>query len=350
MRFLNIKFIIAFLLLCFCINALAFNDIQLNHPSERFTRYLDAIDPYIVHINDLKDFEDKVEYSNNESFRSNLTGLQNVIRVYKSHKDFKALAPFYEMVKEFEDHISHHRDIGSNLNSAKGHGSEKAIQHFQKIYDDEIESYKKFFSESNWFLKQNGLSEQLRQILKNLKWRSIEDDRDLLLGRLARFYRKRIKETYDFSQVEYGMHEFRRDVRRLSYFDDALDGIIDFEYDLKCPLGQPVAKVPERSLVTTYRCKISACLQDALNDVNSEMSNMRSEGSNYEHRGEPVSQELVDRGNKVYNNFIEQKVYLHLASQLEACRAPKKDKESKKEKANELFNMKNRIGVWPPQD
>ena len=209
--------IIRLALLCLAFQtAAAHAEVQypIRHQRDRFVDLLNSIERGLADYNPNAEFQSRTSVIDN--VRESLTQLQNAFRFYSKNESKKnpeknnpyaPLTPYYEQVKELEDHISHLRD--------RGGGGE--------AYEKEKASYEKLMRESDWFKKgEQSLINQMRASIEKVQWPSLEEDRDFLLKKLAKHFEKRHKEEYDFKLLEDGIHEFRRDTRRLSYFNQAV--------------------------------------------------------------------------------------------------------------------------------
>lgn len=299
-------------------SSLAEIQFPVQKQTERFEARLQSIESYIKSSEQYPTIEGKIDYFSYSGIRNELTSLQNLVRLYSTGNKYKALKPFYKQVKEFEDLISHLGDLRMFVGQAQG----PAAKEYAELLKKKEEAYKAMLEQSNWLNTEASKTQQIRSALATVEWPDLNADRDFLLRKIAKRMQSQQKKKLDMSKVEEGMHELKRDARRLTYMTAPLGyNFIQGDYNRVCPLGKPVVE-EELAPVTQYTCKVSECLISKLREVEWAASSMKHEGQAYLLRGEPVSPELLARAKKTHDDLIASETYLHIAAQIRGCRSP----------------------------
>lgn len=312
------------LLFMTCFSSAGLSEIQfpVQHQVDRFEKHLKTIDIYMDRVQNVREFATVTDILNSSDLRSSLQRIQDLLRIYKkSKKRYEPLKPYFDKFKEFEDHISHLRDVKSYARSASGSARTKYI----KLKEEEINSYQEFLNTSDFFKSgEERLTNKFRQILGQIDWPDLVKDRDHILAGISKYYKQQNEEVYNFNDPELGFHELRRDARRLSYFNYAIDDLVVGSENMACPLGAEAKKI-ERKVPKSYRCYIPYCLISSLGDLNSYMSSLRSDGFYYELRGEEIPESISKRAATKHEEVINSQLFLHLKEYTNGCRSPKND-------------------------
>lgn len=302
--------------------AVAKVDYPISAPVERFNNILDQMDQISATALSYDDFDSKVDYLDYSGMRELATRLQNILRIYDGKPAFSVLKPYYEPVKEMEDLISHVRDLKYFAEVAGG--TEETQQKYQQLLKTELVKYQTFIDKSGLFDKDFSFTKKLRSDLNNIKWPSLDQDRNLLLKQMASRLKKTSEKEYDLTKMEEGVHELKRDTRRIFYISNALSNIISPDYEMSCPIGQPVTETPLVP-VTEYACHVSSCLTDKLSEAQSELDYLKMQGIQNELVGLPVDQQVIDQATSIYKELKSSQILLHLRAQILNCRSPEEN-------------------------
>lgn len=303
----------------------------VQHQSERFEQRLVRIQSAVDRVANLPTTEEKIRTLDGSGAREALTELQNLFRIYKEGKRFEALEPFYEKTKKFEDLISHMRDLRWFASQAENSGNKEASARYVELLREKNSEYDAFIQNSEWFAKNpsESMLTKIRTALSQIDWPTLESDRDYLLKRLAKRMSKIQAKDYDMNLVELGIHELKRDARRLFYLDRSI-GLLQQDYNRACPLGQdPIEEI--RKPIVKFQCQISACLTSKLQDAQYKLDSIKMDGLAYELRGEHVPASVIDSAKVVYNDLKGSNVLLHLEAQINGCRSEKSQDADQKE-------------------
>lgn len=306
--------VISLIYLFVVVSATAAVNHPVNHQTDRFDRYLNAIEGYIERSKDYNSLQSKMSYFDSSGIREQLTQFQNLLRMYKSKKRYEAFKPYYEEVKKFEDFISHKRDWGS-FRYAKN-------PKYRKLAEDGEKAYEEFLQTSTWFSTKDSMVNQIRAVVEAIDWPSLNKDRDHLLGGMAKIVEKYHDKEYDLTDMELGVHELRRDARRIFFLDYPVNDLVSQSNARGCPIGKAV-QIEERVEPKRYTCEVSACLMDKLSSASSRLSSIKYEGMKYDLNGDPIPQSIVDKAQVILDDLKNSNVFLHLAEQLRGCRSPK---------------------------
>ena len=164
----------------------------------------------------------------------------------------------------------------------------------------------------------------------------MEDDRNIVLSRLAKKLKKQHESTYNLNLPEEGMHELRRDVRRFRYMNEAASLLVQSDITDKCS-ALTVAQYDQLSSAlksnlvpevvpkaapkpqSDYFCHVESCLTQKLEYISSSLVPLKFQGSLQLARGEPVSPEIIRQATALYEDLTKSNVYLFLWSQLGSC-------------------------------
>jgi len=200
----------------------------MNQNNIQFDIHLNKISTF---LEEAKTTEDPAVYLFQNDFRAPLFQLEALARIYSSTgPDKKKFDKMREKFKLLED-------ILGSIDYFDAYG--KLFFNNEKIPED-VKSYfshkeQQAVSKLNKLLKSEGWlnGKQLEKINHDLKktgWK----DKDKQHKRLLKFYRSEVEEIMDFAKdgkvaftdVESGIHEFRRKLRWLSIYAQALQGCI----------------------------------------------------------------------------------------------------------------------------
>lgn len=293
---------------------------EVNYPfasvKKRFQSSLKPVENYVLQIDMKQSLDDRISTIDSSGIRDSLTELQNLIRVYQDMDCCKQFEHFYDEAKKFEDLISHVRDFKYFYQSAQ---DESSKQKYKKILDDEVVKYDAFFKASSWFKNgQEFFSNKLLAEVDKVQWPSLAEERNMALDVLAKRVSKISKKEFDLSLVELGIHELKRDLRRLFYLKRGYKNLLSDD-SLTCPIeeGQkPTNPIFDKE---SYACAISSCLTSKLLNATSELDSIKMSGLQYELQGEPPPPWIKESAQKVLDGIKQPRVLEHIETQIRNC-------------------------------
>ncbi len=311
-----------------------FENSPITKPRDRFDEMLSNIEGPINEAKSVEGVEARISSLTFSDVVLHLRRFQVLIYIYQ--KQYPELKKYYEEAKTLENLIGHQSDLDAFLSVAQRSGNAAAIEKATKNRQKGIDDLKAYIGNATWFAKNNDLISELKGKLDRIQWMSLEDDRNLVLSRIAKKMKKQHESTYDLNLPEDGMHELRRDVRRFSYLNEAASQLIRpdifdkcsaltvAQYDqlsaeAKAKIIPNVVPMPVPKASKDYLCHVERCLTDKLDSISSSLVPLKYNGALQEARGEPVSPEYIRQANELYQNLVKSNVYLFLWSQLGSC-------------------------------
>ena len=318
------------------VDAVGFPNAPIVNPRDRYDALISEIESYIQPTYNLPDVDSKFNVMRGSGLSQPLRYFQELSYLYE--KKYPDLKIYGDEAKILENHISHYGDLEWFLSSAQGSGNQEAIAKAKQSLDQGREAFKAYVGSSKWFKSgANGMIGEIKAKLTATAWLSMDGDRNLILTRLAKKMKKQHEKTYDLTKVEEGMHELRRDARRLSYLNAAARGIIRSDKPGNCPLLSTAAfdalpdadkktpvpnvvKAPVTGPTNDYYCHVESCLTSKLENTSSALVSIKSSAAGYLARGQPVPQNLIDQTKQVYDALVKSEAYMFLWSELKSCR------------------------------
>ena len=287
---------------------------------QRISAKIEAVETNLSSYDSHQNLEDRITALDGSGIREHLTDLQNLIRVYEEMDYCKQFKPFYEEAKAFEDLISHVRDFKYFYQSADQADQETKAK-YKKILDAETVKYGQFFETSSWFKsKEMSFRSQMMKAVDLVNWPSAEVERDDALNVLAKRLQKIQDKQYDLNEVELGIHELKRDIRRFSYLRRGYSNLV-IEDDNSCPLAEENRE--QKSPVIdkgAYTCPVSSCLTNRLVNASNALDSIKMSGLEYELRGVKAPQWVHDQAQVIHDNIKNPKILVLLSQQLKSCR------------------------------
>ncbi len=170
----------------------------------------------------------------NSNARQVLFYLEALTLLYKNihNKDlFKELKNDFKSLEDQLGKVDYYEAYQKEL-AGLPHFPEKITNHLQSNYQKELQKLGNILVVNRW------LSDKLTEIskgLKNADWLKPNDERKAIAKAIAKEI-KNIKKDYkseelNFKDLEAGVHEFRRQIRWISIYAQALDGLIQLKPD-----------------------------------------------------------------------------------------------------------------------
>jgi len=199
----------------------------LGRPRERFLTWAAAIESKLSVGSDVTSTTDAVV---DLDIRRQVFLLEGILKLYKN--EYPELEEIRIDVKKFEDTIGAHTAVINTFESAQ------SIENFPKatlkIIEADLKNTRDALRseiEQNWMPQDNGQIPALAKMmeaLEGLDFATPKDDRSFLRKEIARRIKKSEKIDYNMHdlQGEFGLHDFRRDVRWTPIFVESLDGLV----------------------------------------------------------------------------------------------------------------------------
>ena len=311
-----------------------FQNSPIAKPRDRFDGMLSELSKPINAAKAVDGVDEKISSLTYSDILVPLHRFQVLIYIYQSQ--YPELKKYYEEAKKLENLLGHQSDLNAFEAAARQTGNAAALEKATKNRQKGIADLKDYIGTSTWLTKENDMITEIKGKLDRIQWLSMEDDRNLVLSRIAKKLKKQHESSYNLNLPEEGMHELRRDVRRFSYMNEAASQLIRSDIVDKCSaltgaqydqlsaeakaniVPNVVAK-PTPKPTADYICHVESCLTNKLDSISSSMVPLKYQGSLQQARGEPVSPEYIRQANELYQDLTKSNVYLFLWSQLGSC-------------------------------
>lgn len=315
-----------------------FTNAPLTRPSDRFDVLLNQIQNYINGAANIVDPTAKANFFMSSGVIGPLRIFQELITIYGDK--YEDLKPFGEEAHTFENFISHIGDQQNFVRIAQGSGNAAAIAAAQTTLANTKAEFVTYVAQSSWFAAEpQSMVTQIKTRLTDLASVSLEKDRNYILKQIAKKMKKQHEKVYNLDAVEEGIHEMRRDSRRLSYLNQAATSVIRSDRPGACPLltiqqwdALPdadkanvvpnVVPEPHDTATTDYFCHVSACLTSKLDSISISLASLKGQGANYLAQGLPVPQQIFDQGKAYHDELTKSLVYMFLWTQIKSCQTP----------------------------
>lgn len=312
----------------------AFENAPIAKPRDRFDEMLAELGGPIDAAKSVDGVEARISALTFGDIVVPLRRFQVLIYIYQ--KQYPELKKYYEEAKQLENLIGHQSDLNDFVAVAQQAGNAAAIEKATKNRQKGIDDLNAYIETSSWLDENNDMIAEIKGKLDRIQWLSLEDDRNLVLSRIAKKIKKQHESTYNLNLPEEGMHELRRDVRRFSYMNEAASHLVRSDIFNKCSaLTQAqydqlsaeakaniipnVVPKPVPKSRTDYICHVESCLTDKLDSISSSLVPLKYQASLQQARGEPVSPEYIRQANDLYQDLTKSNVYLFLWNQLGSC-------------------------------
>jgi hypothetical protein len=256
-----------------------------------------------------------------KGIRQALTDLQNSLLIWVKIDMFITLKPFKKEAKAFEDLISHMKDRKGFYDKAlkAKNGTE---EEYKTQLDAEFVKYTNFIQTSSWFkIGEESFKYKLEAELDRLKKAKLlpspVKERDLVLNGFAEFLGALDQKQYNFNDVEKGIHELRRDLRRFSDLSDGYKGLLKVDATT-CPFPESGGTHPAQ-VTRQYACPVSECLTLKLGIESKNLAGIKGQAASSMATGNAVSRELIEGAERIYKTIKQIKVLNLIQDQLRAC-------------------------------
>lgn len=304
-----------------------FKNTPISSPKERFDRFLDPVDRVVKEAKRERDVQARISMLS--QVIEPLRYLQVLIFIYE--KRFPEIEKYYEDAKLLENHIGHQGDLQDFYQKALEGGDPANIEKHKRLLEEGRAALNDYVTNSKWFASGTDLADEMKSVLKKLKWDSIEDDRNMVLSRIAKKMKKQHEKEYDLTHPEDGMHEFRRDLRRFSYLNLVVGNMVVEDREGACPLGGASVPEPKPGPTDDYLCHVNPCITEILENTSRQMVPLKYEGNLQLARDGKVDPKIIAKAKAVYADFMKSKAYLFLRRDLISCRTKRETPADKAE-------------------
>jgi hypothetical protein len=226
--------------------------------------------------------------------RQSLFYFQALARIYKGIHNKKRFEKMRLAFKMFEDQLGKidYYDGFVKILSKNKAVPKSIIQNLKQHYDLELNNLKELLLEHNWINTEKSKIVSIQNELATASWKNQEEER----GAIAQVFIKHIEEIeykyeigiLNFNDLEHGVHEFRRQLRWISIYAQALNGLIQLKsienshptidlYLTKQVLEGPFNKMPEVVSISKSICFQAANFY-ALSWMIAESGQLKDEG------------------------------------------------------------------------
>ncbi|MEO6904827.1 MAG: hypothetical protein ABI148_00565 [Ginsengibacter sp.] len=204
----------------------------------RFVNYLDKIQAIL----------DKAEFSENpalvvyqEDMRTPLFMLEGLSRLYKkinNHKKLKKLNVLFKYVEDLLGVIDFYDGFHKEfVNEKKIPGL--ITNYLNEKKDEKLEDLNDYLKEEKWIGKHKKRISKILKDLDEVKWLDEKNDTiailDVYHDDIKKVIKKYKRKNLEFCDIENDVHEFRRELRWLSIYPQALHGLMQLKSNAEQP-------------------------------------------------------------------------------------------------------------------
>jgi hypothetical protein len=256
---------------------------------------------FMNYLNKMEAILDKAELAENpgqliyeEDIRTPLFRLEGLSRLYKKINDHKKLKKLNEIFKDLEDRLG---AIDFYDGFYKEFINEKKIPGLITIYikeerDDKLEKLNHYLKEENWIGKHKKIFSKISKDLDEIKWLDEKNDTiailDVYHDDIKKIIKKYKRKNRQFSDIENDVHEFRRQLRWISIYPQALGGLMQLKSNPQPPeflkkyltpeiINSPFNVMPDGSDLE-YHIMLNADYFYALSWMIAELGKLKDEG------------------------------------------------------------------------
>jgi hypothetical protein len=216
-----------------------------------------------------------------EDVRSLLFRVEGLLNLYS--EDYPQLVQQSQgAIKGLEDHIGHYDDAVNFYNQAVqgGKASADTIAQLKKKMDDEKAQY--LVDIQGWG-GNSAVPKKIQMLVHTTFGPTASDagekkDRAILLTQMIKYVNKLDKNTYDFTHLEGGIHQLRRDARNMDNYPFAMSGVINWDTS-SCPNAAWKNLMPLKPITPIAPikdvCNVSACLDGLVSNVQNNLAGIK---------------------------------------------------------------------------
>lgn len=161
--------------------------------------------------------------------------LQALARIYRKIHDktpFNTLRKEFKLLEDQMGRIDFFHAFYEEFSKQDGFPA-PLLEYFKSHRDQELIALQQLLDDRKWIDTDRGRVAQIIKELESMSWLEALTDRtavaNFLNEELNDFRKDYKKEKFDFSLIEQGVHEFRRQLRWFSIYAQALDGLIQLQ-------------------------------------------------------------------------------------------------------------------------
>lgn len=183
--------------------------------------------------------------------RGPLFAVEGLARLYV--EGFPEMAELRLQSKALEDRVGRLVDWGEHIELAKQVGvPEKAIAYLERRRQQAREEFIRYLKEEKFVGGKKPLIQRWEKMVSKAEWDGPKKDRAYVLRKLIELTQELRKENWDMSSLQDGLHDFRRRVRWLTIYAQALNGLVVFDprslVKFQDILSDPITKSPYANL------------------------------------------------------------------------------------------------------
>ncbi len=160
--------------------------------------------------------------------------LESILRVYDKNYDSKKIEKLKDQFKFIEDQlglIDYYSNYVTQFGKSENKDKKELVVYFKDEADKQIKVLNKYLKNEGW-LNQKKIN-KINELLEKIKWMEQKEE----IRAIKKFYIKNITKVegyirstnYEFDDLEDNIHELRREIRWLSIYPRAMQGIFQFE-------------------------------------------------------------------------------------------------------------------------
>jgi hypothetical protein len=169
--------------------------------------------------------------------RQHLFYLEALCRIYKktnSKKLFKKLQSKFKSLEDQLGKVDYYESFHKDFSKLKDFPAVLINQLFQH-YQNELKNLYSLLVEDNWLDEENNRIDKIITQLDKVIWLNADDERVAISTTIQNEIEKILKNyksgKLNFDNIEDGVHEFRRSIRWISIYAQALSGLIQLKKD-----------------------------------------------------------------------------------------------------------------------
>lgn len=211
----------------------------LNHNNESVTRFLNPIQELKLIITKAKSQKNiPLDFYQSDA-RQHLFYLEALCIIYKNISNKKLFKKLQAKFKTLEDRlgkIDYYENLHQVFFKIKDCPAVFLNQLF-KHYQNEINNLNTLLIEDNWVNEKNNNLDKIINQLDNVDWLNPKKEKKAIAKTIIKEIKSILKDyksgKLNFDKIEEGVHEFRRKIRWISIYAQALNGLIQLKKDDK---------------------------------------------------------------------------------------------------------------------
>lgn len=210
-----------------------------------FLRFKKQLTKLNKNFNDAKLSDHPSLYFYQSDSRQVLFYLESLCRLYRNIHDINLFESLLNDFKQLEDQLGKVDYYDNYFNELKNSDlPELLLTRLHRKYLLELEKLEELLIQNNWLKNK---PDNILNSLADIEWLKANEETKLLAKTISSELKEIVKDyekgRVDFNYLEEGVHEFRRKIRWISIYAQALDGIIQLKDDeLEDSLSQYLTK------------------------------------------------------------------------------------------------------------